>query len=1166
MIVYPQNLITKVNQKVFSSFEEGQKFLENLNKKAQNDIDSKKKKNFYEKIEQNPEDNGNFLQAKVLYWFSKLKLQEKKNICTIYNKWLKEIFSQMYSLYQKDNRIRFSVTNELFELFIEEAYSLHSYDLLNISKSASNDVVNSSNNMESKEYDSNLDEKENEGDFLYKKYFVYDSKVEPKEKTTDLDNEFLQNIKFISSDDNIIMISDELLSNFQQFKKMFLAFSEDSCFKSWLLPYYKNNVMNIHIPTWMRQSKNNFTLCQIIIGFFEINILLHYEYNFYTNGFYKFSYYNVLEKLDEENNEIKNKLNIKNFYFDNLFNEKILEEQIDKNKNDKELSLIIYNELKYHIQNIDDEKYKFLKLIEHLTFLGFTEIINNRKNIYFSYKEYIIQVMQDEKGILNEEIKNKIENKKSEKKKNANKKKKNKIKELRSNLLNKTYTAMNSDDSLARIISTNSLSTYKSSNCQEEQLSNFNEEDNKSICPEDIQNLNQNNDDVSDHFDINNNISNTNKDPITNVDNIIIEEFPLDNLNEKITINKNPSSNLDNNNITINNTPSLSLDTHKIKIKEAAGNLDNDTIKINDSPSFSLNSNNIKTNGTSSNLNDKNAIINETLSLPVVDNNNIKRKEISAIVENNNSIINDTPSLPLDNINDKKNKETPSNIDNIAEIKETPSVPIDNSKTKNEITSSKLNNKNIHSNTSSLSLENNNNNNIIKTPPLFPSDKQKNINQILLSRINEKIKEDNKNQCNFNQVCFLPCFFVNNNFNNNINGPALFSYNGYNNNMPFMPVNNICYNNFNYICNNNFINNNFYNLNNNNDFLKYFMFYKCLDENIKNYCSITKNNVTILNKYKQKYLLKVAKIICDNLKDKFEIQYGVYGSFNVNLSIEGSDIDVCIIYKQLTKQDTDFKTMLYSLLRDNEQKQDFRYNTTNILNARKPRIIVEIDISEEIFKNPELKVLNYCDESDFTKIKIDFTLSDNQQYLIDNMNSVDYVKKNLKEYPQLRDLNLVLKRYLRIIEKNELYEGGISSSSLFLMELNTIKTYLKENANKYIKVSELLVLFFQRFSSFNFSIYGIGKDNYNYAVQFNNEHAIQYILNPLNGENIAFNGKLYGPGINYIFKVGRNIIDSLFDKFDYKDIIYLFFLHAKTKKGIIKDYLTYLINIANTSK
>ena len=185
----------------------------------------------------------------------------------------------------------------------------------------------------------------------------------------------------------------------------------------------------------------------------------------------------------------------------------------------------------------------------------------------------------------------------------------------------------------------------------------------------------------------------------------------------------------------------------------------------------------------------------------MADNNNIKSKEISAIVENNNSIINDKPSLPLDNTNDKKNKETPSNI-------ETPSVPMDNSNTKNEITSSNLDNKNIHSNTSSLSLENYNNNNIIKNPPLFPSDKQK--NQILASLIWEKLKDDNKNQSNFNQVCFLPCFFVNNNFNNNINGSAFFSYNGYNNNMPFMSVNNNCYNNFNNNYNSNFINNNFY--------------------------------------------------------------------------------------------------------------------------------------------------------------------------------------------------------------------------------------------------------------------------------------------------------------------------------------------------------------------
>jgi hypothetical protein len=116
------------------------------------------------------------------------------------------------------------------------------------------------------------------------------------------------------------------------------------------------------------------------------------------------------------------------------------------------------------------------------------------------------------------------------------------------------------------------------------------------------------------------------------------------------------------------------------------------------------------------------------------------------------------------------------------------------------------------------------------------------------------------------------------------------------------------------------------------------------------------------------------------------------------------------------------------------------------------------------------------------------------------------------------------------------------------MELNTIKTYLKENDKKDIKVSELLILFFQRFSCFNFSKFGIGKDNYNYALQFINQNAVQYILNPLNGENIAFNGKIYGAGINFIFMVGNDLIRflfSIFDKFDNKDIIYLLFILSK---------------------
>lgn len=329
--------------------------------------------------------------------------------------------------------------------------------------------------------------------------------------------------------------------------------------------------------------------------------------------------------------------------------------------------------------------------------------------------------------------------------------------------------------------------------------------------------------------------------------------------------------------------------------------------------------------------------------------------------------------------------------------------------------------------------------------------------------------------------------------------------------------------------------------NNNNQNKKYDNFYNCLDENINNYCSITKKNVSILNEYKLKYEKKFEEIIYDNLKNKFDLEFGVYGSFKTDLSIEGSDIDVYIIYKPLTNKDINFGKELFNLLQNNEHKYDFTYTTKNILNASKPRITVKVDISKEIFKNPSLKVLDYHDESDFTKITIDFTISDKKQYSIDNNNSVEYIKKQLSEYPQLRDIILVLKRFLRNKKKNEFFKGGISSFSLILMALSNIKMYLKENPKNNIKLSELLFQFFKRFTYFPFYSYGIGKDNYCYTLQFNNSNGMAYILNPLNGNNIAYNNKCKGADINEIIYDGYAIMLSKKDKIDDKDILYALF-------------------------
>lgn len=198
--------------------------------------------------------------------------------------------------------------------------------------------------------------------------------------------------------------------------------------------------------------------------------------------------------------------------------------------------------------------------------------------------------------------------------------------------------------------------------------------------------------------------------------------------------------------------------------------------------------------------------------------------------------------------------------------------------------------------------------------------------------------------------------------------------------------------------------------------------------------------------------------------------------------------------------------------------------------------------------------MDYCDKNDFTKIKIDFTLRVDKSYLINNIISIDYIKKQLNEYPQIKYIILVVKRYLKIKNMNELYEGGISSFSLYLMVLNTIKMHQKKNyLGKYIKSSELLVKFFKRFSRFQFNVVGIGKDNYDYDLYYNFD-GVPHILNPLNGDNVA-KGRCKGRDINNTFSNGYQIILSLFSNYDNKDMISSLFSLSKNE---YRNYLRFI--------
>ena len=320
-------------------------------------------------------------------------------------------------------------------------------------------------------------------------------------------------------------------------------------------------------------------------------------------------------------------------------------------------------------------------------------------------------------------------------------------------------------------------------------------------------------------------------------------------------------------------------------------------------------------------------------------------------------------------------------------------------------------------------------------------------------------------------------------------------------------------------------NNFFYSINDYNKNSNYYdfmdMIFTYYEQGINEYCAIVNNNLEIFNKIKVKYQNEIECFIKDNLKDKYDISFGHYGSYYTGLQIEGSDMDIFILYK--SKEDNNnilsFRNELYYLIRKNKPLYGAFKLPDDVI---PPLVILNIDIYDEII-GTTVNEFNYINFEEKEKLKIDLTFNNNEEYLHINEKNVNYVKNAINEYPEIKPVILILKRYFKNIDMNKVFRGGISSYSIFLLTLNTIKSYLKVNPNSKIGKSQLLFYVLKKFSFFDFCHYGIGSDNYDYKLNEDNLEENLYILDPLTGKNIAY-GKCKGSKLRKVFYNAYNIL------------------------------------------
>ena len=87
----------------------------------------------------------------------------------------------------------------------------------------------------------------------------------------------------------------------------------------------------------------------------------------------------------------------------------------------------------------------------------------------------------------------------------------------------------------------------------------------------------------------------------------------------------------------------------------------------------------------------------------------------------------------------------------------------------------------------------------------------------------------------------------------------------------------------------------------------------------------------------------------------------------------------------------------------------------------------------------------------------------------------------------IKQVILCLKLILKKNNMNSLYKGWLSSLSIVIMTINTVKTYIKENNDNEINPYKIIHFFLNRFSNYNFD-YEIDINGYNKpCIQPNND-------------------------------------------------------------------------------
>ena len=426
-------------------------------------------------------------QTDILNWLETLNQEDRLSLFSIKNKWLINIFSQMFYIYYKMGNYSYKPLSEMSVFFNDQKnYTSKENDYLlnfllrilepkNI-KFNPLPLISSS----TKKNQTKIDDKDFEYDEmnLLSNFFQFKEIIDEKyihSEQRKMEKKFIENIRVIfDENDNCdtITFTKDFIMNIDYIKKFLEFFSQNKYFHDWLFPINVNNIYNFVLPNWLYQ-KNDLSFCQIILGFLEQRIVINYEYYYYTKKLYEFSFDKKIIDLYKENQELE-KFMYDNYSFNGndktkeeiftseriinaveelrgniIFNKKIkaMKELFNKicetnacykGKEiifDDELSLETYNYLNDEILKGKENNY-ISKLLNLITFNRFFDIINFKNYIFLNYRKKLINLQSN--SLLNEIQSDGFLTEKKSGKKHKKKKKKETEEKKSQNVITKT--------------------------------------------------------------------------------------------------------------------------------------------------------------------------------------------------------------------------------------------------------------------------------------------------------------------------------------------------------------------------------------------------------------------------------------------------------------------------------------------------------------------------------------------------------------------------------------------------------------------------------------------------------------------------------------------------------------------------------------------------------